>query len=112
MMWPVVSHATNHVARKGEDFHSFHELTWRRHQDDSSDRGVNFLAFGVYDGHGGTESGEYVKNNLVPEFVRRLSELSSLDDPTSTKTSSRTFWDAHHVQAIRDTFLLMDEKCR
>jgi len=127
MLWPLVSHGTAHVARKGEDFHSFDEQVWKPSGVvDANDSGVAFMAFGVYDGHGGIHSADYVRSHLLNEFVKCLTDLaSSSTTPASSsrshtgataektgKPSSRQLWDRLHVEAIKQAFVRADEHCR
>ena len=109
MVWPVVSHGLAHVARKGEDFHSFHDFIWRAKDDTpvEKDAGITIKVFAVYDGHGGTESADFVKSNIVNEFIKALTDLSC-----HSSASSRACWEQFHVKALQTAFVKVDEQCR
>jgi serine/threonine protein phosphatase PrpC len=74
LAWPIVRFFAQVKDAKGEDFHSVSEAdVWPKAC--PREVGVPFSYFGIYDGHGGPEAGEYCKKCMLVNITNAMDEL-------------------------------------
>jgi serine/threonine protein phosphatase PrpC len=72
--WPLVRHYAQAKDAKGEDFYAVSEAdVWPTGC--PREAGVPFSYFGIYDGHGGAEVGEYCKECMLRNLISAMDDL-------------------------------------